>query len=170
MTIGSTTVGSMASSFVQFHRRILAPLTLHATWWHGRMAKSSRNLRTMASYMSTTWTVIFKGQSLTLLVQELTISRSFQLLRDMQFSFGPKIRLILLERVIMESTLFSIFEFIKARIESSFQFSTTKFRMSNGHRTGINSLLSRVNSQQWLRCTIWMVSRHLNSVSNSETR
>lgn len=169
-TIGSTIAGLMASSFVQCHQRTLALPTLPVTLWHGRMEKFSQSLRTMASCMSMTWTVIFKDQSLTLPVLEQTTSRLFQLHLDMPFSSGPKIKTIQLVRATMESTHFNIFESIKAKIESSFQFSTTKSRMWSGRKTDNNLSSSRVNSQLWLRCTIWMVSQLLNSESNSETR
>jgi len=133
------------------------------------MEKSSQNLRIMVSFMFMIWTVIFNAQSSTLPVHEQMTSRLFRLLQDMPFLYGLKIRMILLERATMESTHSNILESIKEKIESSFQFSTIKSRMLNGLRMVSNLLWSQVNSRLWLRCTIWMVSRLLNSESNSET-
>ena len=93
------------------------------------MVKFFLNLKITVLSMFMISTVIFKDQNSILLVLELMIFKLYQLPLDTLSLSGPKIRTTQLEKVTTESTHSSTLEFIKAKIENSFQFLITKFRM-----------------------------------------
>lgn len=133
------------------------------------MVKCFQILRTMVLYTYMIWTVIFKDPNLTLLVREPMTFWSFLRRRDTPFWYGLKTRMTQQVKVTTESTLFNTFESTREKTVNLFQFSITKFKMSNGQKMASSSSWFLGNSQRWQQCTILMVSQHLNSESNSGT-
>mgnify|MGYP006932347383 CR=1 FL=1 len=159
----------MVSYSVQHHQKARALQALHTTLWHGKTEKCSQSQRTMDWSTSMIWTALSRDPNSTLRAQELRTSKFFRHQLDMPFWYGLRTSMIRLARATTENTRFSMLEFTKARIATSFLFLTIRFKTFSGHTWDQSSSWSQDSNQPPQLCITQTGSQYSSLERDLET-